>query len=57
MYCLIVENGKTSREVNITANTRKRALELRAVYLRKIMTQGVSRDKISIKIIEKTIDK
>ena len=53
MYCLIVENGKTSRELNITANTRKRALELRAAYLRKIVVQGISQDKINIKIIEK----
>lgn len=53
MYCLIVTNGKTSRELNMTANTRKRAMELRAAYLRKIVAQGLSSEQIKILIIKK----
>ena len=53
MYYLVVTNGKTRRELNMTANTRKRAMELRAAYLRKIVAQGLSSDKIKILIIKK----
>lgn len=53
MYCLVVTNGKTSRELNMTANTRKRAMELRAAYLRKIVAQGLSSEQIKILIIKK----
>lgn len=56
MYCLVITNGKTSRELNMTANTRKRAMELRAAYLRKIVAQGLSSEQIKILIIKKRLD-